>query len=67
MPLLNGFETTIAIRQREYGSEVHIPIIAMTAHTVTGFKDSCLSVGMNDCLTKPLEPEALFAAIERLR
>ena len=50
MPVLNGIETTIKLR--EMGIET--PIIAMTANATTTDKDKCFSAGMNDFLSKPI-------------
>ncbi len=44
----------------------HLPVIAMTAHAMTGDKEQCLKVGMDDYLTKPFQPEDVFNAIARV-
>lgn len=59
MPVMDGLEATRRIRSAGYT----MPIIAMTAHAMRGDKDISLAAGMNDHLTKPLDPEALFTAI----
>lgn len=59
MPIMDGLEATRRIRAAGY----NMPIIAMTAHAMRGDKDISLAAGMNDHLTKPLDPEALFTAI----
>jgi CheY-like chemotaxis protein len=66
MPEVGGLEATQAIRQREkiYGG--HIPIIALTAHAMTGDRERCLQAGMDDYLSKPLQPAQLFEVIEKL-
>lgn len=57
MPGISGYQTTELIRQGNAGEKVAtIPIIAMTANALKGEKDKCLSVGMNDFITKPLDP-----------
>ena len=52
MPLMNGYEATHEIRKIK--TSTHIPIIALTAGTVKEEKERCLSVGMDDYLTKPI-------------
>jgi CheY-like chemotaxis protein len=68
MPEMDGLEATIAIRERERASAdgKHIPIVAMTANAMVGDKEQCLEAGMDAYLSKPLQVEALFAAIESL-
>ena len=65
MPDVDGFEATHRIREWERGSGGHIPIIAMTAHALKGDRELCLENGMDDYVTKPLDPKLLFAALER--
>jgi len=64
MPEMDGLEATRRIRLLENG-ETHTPIIAMTAHAMKGDRDRCIGAGMDDYVTKPLEPKEVFAAIER--
>jgi two-component system sensor kinase len=64
MPEMDGLEATAAIRKKEKTSGGHIPIIAMTAHAIKGFRDRCLAAGMDDCITKPIKPEEIFRAVE---
>lgn len=54
MPLMNGFETTTAIREGKVEGKEDIPIIAMTAFALEGDKEKCLAYGMNDYVSKPL-------------
>ncbi|MDP1524344.1 MAG: ATP-binding protein [Rhodocyclaceae bacterium] len=63
MPKLNGVEATRQIRQLPGYQD--IPIIAMTANAFAEDKAQCLAAGMNDFLTKPFIPEALFAILLR--
>jgi PAS domain S-box-containing protein len=64
MPEMDGFEATLAIRQREQSTGGHIPIIAMTAHALKGDEERCLSAGMDGYVSKPIRTHELFAAIE---
>ncbi len=66
MPEMDGFEATTRIRNGEAGSaNTAIPIIAMTAHAIVGFKEQCLQYGMNDFIPKPVDINDLSAAIAR--
>lgn len=61
MPVLDGYDTTRAIRSGRAGSDNQsIPIIAMTAHAMTGDKERCLASGMNDYLAKPVDPNQML-------
>ncbi|MES2592465.1 MAG: CHASE3 domain-containing protein [Bacteroidota bacterium] len=60
MPEMDGYQTTIAIREQ---LNLTIPIIAMTAHSLVGEKDKCLEIGMNDYLGKPFTQEDLYFKI----
>lgn len=60
MPILDGFETTRQIRVGQAGSNYKdVKIIAMTANAMGGDKEKCLSVGMNDYLSKPINSSVL--------
>ncbi|MBF0303844.1 MAG: CHASE domain-containing protein [Desulfamplus sp.] len=66
MPEMDGFEATRQIRSRE--SEVlnpNVPIIAMTANAMQGDRDKCLDAGMNDYISKPVDPDDLALMIKR--
>jgi CheY-like chemotaxis protein len=65
MPEMDGFEATAAIRVREKSTGRHIPIIAMTAHSLVGDQERCLTAGMDGYVSKPIRTHQLFAAIER--
>jgi PAS domain S-box-containing protein len=64
MPVLDGYQATMQLRRLESGDE-HVPVIAMTANTVKGDREKCLSAGMDDYLGKPISGAALDAAIAR--
>lgn len=63
MPELDGFATTARIRQLPAGADV--PIIAITAHALAGYREQCLACGMNDYLTKPVDADTLIQTIRR--
>ncbi|WP_165917144.1 ATP-binding protein [Flaviaesturariibacter aridisoli] len=62
MPEMDGYDATQAIRG-ELRSEV--PIIAMTAHAMTGEKERCLSFGMNDYISKPIKEQELYTILQQ--
>jgi two-component system, sensor histidine kinase and response regulator len=64
MPDLDGFEATMAIRQREDVTGKHVPIIAMTAHALKGDEERCLAAGMDAYVSKPIRTAELFSTIE---
>jgi CheY-like chemotaxis protein len=64
MPEMDGLEATRIIRDKERISGDHIPVIAMTAHAVKGFREKCMEVGMDGYITKPVEPEEMFRTVE---
>ena len=66
MPEMSGLEATAAIRERERSAGGHIPIVAMTAHAMTGDRERCLDAGMDGYVSKPLRPDELVAAIDGL-
>jgi len=64
MPEMGGFEATEQIRRREQDSGAHQRIVAMTAHAMTGDRERCIAAGMDDYLSKPIDPRTLFALVE---
>jgi signal transduction histidine kinase/DNA-binding response OmpR family regulator len=66
MPEMDGFETTVAIRDMERSTGLHIPVIAMTAHAMKGDRERCLNAGMDDYVSKPINAGELYAAVARV-
>lgn len=64
MPVMDGFETTKAIRQGD-PKKSKVPIIALTANATQKDFENCISAGMNDCITKPFTQEDLFQALTK--
>lgn len=65
MPKLDGVQATRQIRGLP-GSKGSIPIIAMTAHAMAGAKEDYLAAGMNDYISKPIQPELLLSKLAAL-
>lgn len=63
MPEMDGYETTSRLRANSRFQS--LPIIALTAHTMRQERQRCVDAGMNDHVTKPLDPNALFDALLR--
>jgi two-component system sensor histidine kinase/response regulator len=60
MPVMDGYETASRIRAGEAGSAASsLPIVAVTAHAMSGDRERCMAAGMSSYLTKPLDPTAL--------
>jgi CheY-like chemotaxis protein/HPt (histidine-containing phosphotransfer) domain-containing protein len=59
MPEMDGFEATIAIRKLETLSDTYTPIIAVTALAMVGDRERCISVGMDDYISKPIDRQVL--------
>lgn len=63
MPIMDGFEATKRLRQQWDAKK--LPIIGLTAHAMERDRQACLEVGMNDYLTKPIDPQLLYQALQR--
>jgi two-component system, sensor histidine kinase and response regulator len=64
MPEMGGFEAARAIRGHE-GAGARLPLIALTAHAMTGDRQRCLDAGMDGYLSKPIDVDELIATVER--
>lgn len=64
MPVLDGISATRQIRALE-GPAAEVAVIALTANALVGEREACLAAGMNDFLSKPIRPEALYDAIQQ--
>jgi CheY-like chemotaxis protein/HPt (histidine-containing phosphotransfer) domain-containing protein len=63
MPEMDGYETTRRLRANPALRD--LPILAMTAHAMVQERERCASLGMNDFITKPIDPEELFATLAK--
>jgi CheY-like chemotaxis protein len=66
MPRIGGFEATAAIREKERQTGTHLPILALTAHAMTGDRERCLEAGMDDYISKPIRARELLEKMDRL-
>lgn len=66
MPVMNGIIATKKIRELEVSTNLHTPIIAITANALSGDKEACLAAGMNDYISKPFQVEVLLKKMEYL-
>lgn len=64
MPIMDGLSATKKIRQ--FKTQSQLPIIAMTAHAMPSEKEKSLAAGMNDHLTKPINPHTLFETLNAI-
>ena len=66
MPVMNGLIAADKIRGLEMSTRMHVPIIAITANAMLGDREQCLAVGMDDYISKPIDPELLIEKITAL-
>ena len=67
MPEMDGFEAARAIRQQELATHApRTPIIAMSAHALSGIRESCVEAGMDGFVSKPVDPPELIDVLKRL-
>lgn len=63
MPVMDGYETTKRIREKEKKTGEHIPIVALTARAMSGDKQKCFDSGMDGYVSKPIDREKLYQAV----
>ncbi len=66
MPVMDGLEATRRIREAEKRSGGHIPIVALTARAMSGDRRRCLDAGMDGYVSKPIDRQKLYEAVEAL-
>ena len=66
MPEMDGFEATAAIRARERATGGHLPLVALTAHAMSGDRERCLQAGFDGYVSKPIRFQDLFDTIDQL-
>ena len=66
MPVMNGYEATKAVRRLNDPTRAQVPILAMTADAFEEDRQKALRSGMNGHLTKPVEIDKLFKALDEL-
>jgi CheY-like chemotaxis protein len=65
MPEMDGLEATGIVRERERQTGAHLPIIAMTAHAMSGDRERCLAAGMDEYISKPIHAEQLIELVRQ--
>ncbi len=61
---MDGLEATTAIREKEKGSGLHQPVVALRAHAMKGDREKCMAGGMDGYLSKPIRPQELDRLLE---
>ncbi len=65
MPVMGGVDATAELRRRERDGAPRLRIVAMTAHAMTGDRETFLAAGMDGYVSKPVDPDVLFAVVEQ--
>jgi two-component system, sensor histidine kinase and response regulator len=65
MPVMDGFEATRVIREREAATGARVPIVAMTAHAMAGYRERCMEADMDAYITKPLRLTEMARVLSR--
>ncbi len=66
MPILDGYQATMRLREAEQITGEHMPVIALTANAMVGDREKCLRHGMDDYLSKPIRPDKLMQKMQSL-
>jgi PAS domain S-box-containing protein len=67
MPEMDGVTATGIIREREFGSDSHVPIIAFTAAAMSGDRERFLEAGMDDYIAKPIDVDNLYRILKKIK
>jgi signal transduction histidine kinase/CheY-like chemotaxis protein len=67
MPEMGGIEATARIRERERSAGGHLPLVALTAHAITGDREKCLLAGMDHYLSKPVKEEEIVRVLSEVQ
>ncbi len=63
---MDGIKASQKIRELEFSTSKHTPIIAITANALSGDKEACLAAGMNEYISKPFQVEILLQKMRNL-
>jgi signal transduction histidine kinase/ligand-binding sensor domain-containing protein/ActR/RegA family two-component response regulator len=66
MPEMDGWTAARQIRERDRARQVHVPIIAVTAHAMNQAQEQCIAAGMDSVIVKPFDPVQFYEAIEAI-
>ncbi len=66
MPVMDGLETSIRIRDMEKGATKHLIIIGLTANTMDADREKCLEHGMDEYMAKPFDLKEFYKILKRL-